>query len=153
MRWRFLLWARVTGYWARTIEGNRARILEGYAPGTLSRRDFATLKEGKKLTGDIVNEVGRRIANSAPHVAFLDSTFLHKVAPTNGVGEKCTRRFWTSMVGKGAESKLGTAKEVVIAPHCVPDHWCCATVDLHGKKLAYYDPTMMTRADPEHSAR
>ena len=44
------------------------------------------------------------------------------------------------MVGKGAESKLGTAKGVVIAPHCVPDHWCCAVVDLHSKELAYYDP-------------
>ena len=44
------------------------------------------------------------------------------------------------MVGKGAESKLGTAKEVAIAPHCAPDHWRCATVDIHNRKLAYYDP-------------
>ena len=40
------------------------------------------------------------------------------------------------MVRKGAESKLGTAKEVVVKPHCVPEHWCCDTVDLHSKKLA-----------------
>ena len=28
--------------------------------------------------------------------------------------ERYGRQFWTGMVGKGAESKLGTAKEVVI---------------------------------------
>ena len=38
------------------------------------------------------------------------------------------------MVGKGTEAKLGTAKEVVITPHCVPDHWCCTTVDSAAKK-------------------
>jgi hypothetical protein len=134
------LWAYVKHYWAQTTSGNRAHPLVGYPPGTLTRRDFATLAEGQKLTGDIINEVGRRITRHAPHVAFLDSTFLHKVAPTEGVADSCTHKFWTSMVGKGAESTLGTAKEVIITPHCVPDHWCCATVDLRSKKLAYYDP-------------
>ena len=94
------LWARITGYWAETTEGNRAHPLEGYTPVTLIRRDFATLKEGEKLTGDIISEVGHRIANSAPQVAFLDPTFLYKVAPTNGEGGRCTSRFWTGMVGK-----------------------------------------------------
>ena len=32
------------------------------------------------------------------------------------------RQFWTGMVGKSAESKLGAAKVVVITPHCVPGH-------------------------------
>ena len=45
--------------------GERDTPLEGYAPGTLARRDFVTLKEGAKLTDDIINEVGRRIATSA----------------------------------------------------------------------------------------
>ena len=105
-----------------TTEENRTHPLEGYAPGNLTRRNFATLEESVKLTGEIINEVGRRIANSAPHVDFLDSTFLYKVAPANEVGGRCTIRFWTGVVGNGAKSKLGTAKEVVIAPHCVPNH-------------------------------
>ena len=57
--------ARIIGYWAETTEKNRAHPLEGYDPGTLTTRDFATLKEGVKLTGDIINEVGCRIANNA----------------------------------------------------------------------------------------
>ena len=134
------LWTRVKDYWAGTTRRNSAHPLAGYPSGTLTRRDFATLAEGQKLTGDIINEVGRRITRNAPHVAFLDSTFLHKVAPIDGVADRCTHKFWASMVGKGAESALGTAKEVIITPHCVPDHRCCATVDLQGKRLAYYDP-------------
>ena len=56
------------------------------------------------VTGDIVNEVGRRIATSAPHVALLDSTFLRKVAPTNGPGTQCRRQYWTGMIGAGVDS-------------------------------------------------
>ena len=48
------LWVRITGYWAETTEENKAHPLEGYAPGALTRRNFATLKEGAKLTGDII---------------------------------------------------------------------------------------------------
>ena len=39
------LWVRITCYWAETTEGNRAHLPEGYAPGALTRRDFATLNE------------------------------------------------------------------------------------------------------------
>ena len=42
--------ARITGYWAETTEEIRTHPLEGYAPGSLTRCDFATLKEGAKLT-------------------------------------------------------------------------------------------------------
>ena len=44
------------------------------------------------------------------------------------------------MIGKGADSQIGTARKTVIAPHFAPGHWCCATADLYSKRLAYYDP-------------
>jgi hypothetical protein len=136
------LWARVNKYWEETTPRNRACPLEGYAPHTLTRRDFSFLKAGGKLTGDVANEVGCRITAHAPHVAFLNSTFLAKVAPNTGKGSKCGPRFWTGLVGKGADAKIGTAKEVIIAPHSVPDHWCCVTADLRHRTLHYYDPLL-----------
>ena len=59
-----------------------------------------------ELTGEIVNETGRRIASCAPQIAFLDSTLLNKEAPLVGTG-----------------SQIGTAKKVVVAPHYAPGHW------------------------------
>ena len=44
------------------------------------------------------------------------------------------------MIGAGADSQISTAKEIVIAPHCAPVHWCCATADLNNRRLVYYDP-------------
>ena len=74
-------WARVVDYWAQTNVTNETDPLEGYGQRTLRWRDFKTFKVGGELTGEIVSEVGRRIARYAPQIAFLDSTFLSKVAP------------------------------------------------------------------------
>jgi hypothetical protein len=134
------LWARVKKYWGETTPENERRPLEGYAPGTLTRKDFSLLAEGGKLSGDIINEVGRRITAHAPHVAFLDSTFLELVAPIGKEGTKCRPRFWTGMIGKGADAKIGNAKTVIITPHAVPDHWCCVAADLRRRTFHYYDP-------------
>ena len=87
------MWARVSEYRAEPSESNQEDPLEGYCQGTLRRRDLKTLEEGGGLTGDIINEVGRRISASAPHVAFLDSIFLYKVAPINCMGSKFMRQF------------------------------------------------------------
>ena len=133
-------WTRVKRYWAETTPENERRPLEGYPPETLTRRDLSLLKEGKKLNWDVINEVGRRITAHAPHVAFLDSTFLELVAPVGRTGSKCRPGFWTRMIGRGDEAKLGIAKTVVITPHAVPDHWCCVTADLRRRTLHYYDP-------------
>ena len=97
--------------------------LEGYDRGTLSRHDLKTLLRRGELTGDIINGVGRRTPDGAPHVPFLDSTFLTKVAPTHGEGSACRRQLWTGMIGGGADSHIGTALETAIAPHFVPGHW------------------------------
>jgi hypothetical protein len=134
------LWARVKKYWGETTPENERQPLEGYPPGTLTRKDFSLLAEGKKLSGDILNEVGRRITARAPHIAFLDSTFLELVAPIGREGSKCRPQFWTGMIGKGADAKIGTAKTVLITPHAVPDHWCCVAADLRRRTLHYYDP-------------
>ena len=40
-----VMWARAHKYWAETNDGNEEDTLEGYAPGTLRRRDLKTLKE------------------------------------------------------------------------------------------------------------
>ena len=44
------------------------------------------------------------------------------------------------MIGEGADSQIGTARKVVIAPHYARGHWCCATADLNNRRLVYYDP-------------
>ena len=44
------------------------------------------------------------------------------------------------MIGAGADSQIGTAKEIFIAPHHVPGHWCCTTADLNNMRLIYHDP-------------
>ena len=134
------IWARVTDYWVG-INGTREEDPPGgCGQGTLRRYDIKTLKKGGELTGDIVSEVGRRIATSAPQVAFLDSTFLNKVAPIEGMGTKCRPQYWASIISDDTGSQIGTAKKVVIAPHYVPGHWCCATADLDSGRLVYYDP-------------
>ena len=104
--------------------------LEGYGQGALRRRNFKTLKVDEDLTGEIVNEVGWRIVSYTPQIAFLDSTFLSKVAPLVGADSKCRRQFWTSTIGADAGSKTGIAKKVAVAPHYVPGHWCSAPADL-----------------------
>ena len=109
-------------------------------PGDAAEARPHNLQEGGELTGDIINEVGRRIFASAPHVAFLYSTFLAKVAPINGEGSTCRRQFWTSMICEGADSQIGTARKTVVTLHIAPGHWCCATADLDNKRLVYYDP-------------
>ena len=117
------VWTRIIDDWAGANGNNKDAALEFYEQGTMRRHDYATLKEGGELTGDIINEVGRHIATSAPHVAFRDSTFLHKVAPTNGAGSKCRRYYWTRASGTGTDSKIGTTKKLVIAPHHAPVYW------------------------------
>ena len=82
----------------------------------------------------------RRISDCAPHVAFLDLTFLTKVAPIHGEGSAYRRQFWTSMIGKCADSQIGTARKTAITPHFAPGHWCCATADMISRRLVYYDP-------------
>ena len=44
------------------------------------------------------------------------------------------------MIGAGAGSQTGTAKEFVIASHYVPGHWCCTAADLNNRRLVYYGP-------------
>ena len=58
--------ARVIGYYAETHVTNEKGHLEGYVQGTRRRRDFKTLKVGGGITGEIVDEVGRRIARYTP---------------------------------------------------------------------------------------
>ena len=135
-----VVWARVYKYWVEPNESNKMDPLQGYCQGTLRGRDLRTLKECWELTGDIINEVDRRIAASAPHAAFLYSTFLIQAAPIIGEGSECRRQVWTSMIGKGTDSQIGTARKTVIAPHFAPGHWCCATADLDSRRLVYYDP-------------
>ena len=88
---------------------------------------------------DIINKVGRRISASAPRVAFLDSAVLTKVAPVIIEDSECRRQFWASMIGKGDDSQISTARKTVIAPHSVLGHWCCATAYLVSRQLVYYD--------------
>ena len=107
---------------------------------------------GGELTGEIVNEACRRISNCAPHIAFLDSTFLSKVAPLEGSGTKYRRKFWTIMIGADAGSQIGTTKKVVVAPHYVSGHWCGATADLDNGQLVYYD-LFLQRPAPDRGAR
>ena len=44
------------------------------------------------------------------------------------------------MIGADAGSHIGTAKKVIIAPHYVPGHWCCAIADLCSGRLVCCDP-------------
>ena len=105
----------------------------------LTRRDLKSLKEGGQLTGDIASEIARRITDGAPHIAFLDSTFLQKVTPPGGGDTRCRRQYWGNNTGKGTESQIGTALATTVALHYVPGHWCCATADLAKHELVYYD--------------
>ena len=29
---------------------------------------------------------------------------------------------------------------MVVVPHYIPGHWCCATADLDNERIVYYDP-------------
>ena len=69
----------------------------------------------------------------------LNSTLLAKVAPIIGEGSEYRRQFWTSMIGRGADAQIGTARKTIILPHFVPGHWCCATAYLVSRQLVYYD--------------
>jgi hypothetical protein len=107
----------------------------------MRRKDFETLKAGMQLTGEAINEIGRRIVSDERRIAFLDSTFMAKVAPLNGSpGAPCRRQFWTKNVGTGPLAQIGTKRQIIMAPHHVPGHWCLAYADLQHGKLHYYDP-------------
>ena len=86
-------WARVQTYWAGTHARNEKATLEGYELGMLTRRDLKSLKEGGQLTGDIASKTARRITDGAPHVAFLDDAFLHKVTPPDGGVTRCRSQY------------------------------------------------------------
>ena len=73
------VWTHAIDYWAETDVTNE-RVLEDYGQGALRRRDFETLKVGGELTGEIVDEADQHIFSCAPQIAFLDPTFLSKVA-------------------------------------------------------------------------
>ena len=60
------------------------------------------------------------------------------MAPIIGEGSEYKHQFWTSMIGKGADSQIGTARKTIIAPHSVPGHWRCAIADLVSRRLVYY---------------
>ena len=115
--------ARVQTYWAETHDRNKKVTLEGYEMGMLERQDLKSLKESGQLTGDIASEIARRTTDGAPHVAFLDNAFLHKVTPPEGGGTRCRGQYWERNIGKGAESQIGTARTKTIALHYVPGHW------------------------------
>ena len=109
--------------------------LGGYSRDAMRRHDFKTLNENEELTGEAISEIGRRITASVPRVALLNSTFLVKVAPIDSQGTKCRRQFWMMNVGTGTESQIGTAKQIIIAPHHVPGHRCCIYADISSERL------------------
>ena len=66
---------------------------------------------------------------------------MAKVAPLSGSqGAPCRRQFWTKNVGTGITAQIGTRRQIIMAPHHVPGHWCLAHADLRQSKLHYYDP-------------
>ena len=124
------VWARVQAYKAETHDMNVENTLVGYKLGMLTRRDLKSLKEGGQLTGDIASEIARCVTDGAPHVAFLDNAFPHKVTPPDGGDTRCWRQYWERNIGEGTGSQIGTARKTIVALHCVLGHWCCATADL-----------------------
>ena len=64
----------------KPTQATKKTPLKAMAWGVLRMHNLRALKEGGGLAGDIISGVGRRITASAPHVVFLDSAFLEKVA-------------------------------------------------------------------------
>jgi len=150
-------WARVLNMWASTNPQNYDSTLPGY-PYFIRRYDFYSLMNGRELTTQIVDEISIRIVNDSPHVAVLGSDFLYMMAPPNEAEvptQRLTRgivrpQYWLKRFGPDAA--LGTTVEFVVAPYCVPGHWCLAVADLSSASHIYYDSAAPYGAKYQHRA-